>query len=149
MIEAYPDTSCLFRIYDFSIETPKILHYLEANGPLPVSFWLRYEFMQAVRLRMYLHDKGNARNWNRRFGTFVLDKFSADLGQVYTLIPLDLQATIAKAEELSARHTREHGYRAMDILHVATALHLGAKAFLSFDKSQRMLALAEGLELPV
>jgi len=34
----------------------------------------------------------------------------------------------------------------MDILHVATALHLGAREFLSFDGNQRKLARAEGMK---
>jgi len=35
----------------------------------------------------------------------------------------------------------------MDILHVATALDLGAKQFVSFDERQRELAEAEGLDV--
>ena len=37
----------------------------------------------------------------------------------------------------------------MDILHVATAIELGAKAFLTFDANQKKLAEAEGLFVPV
>jgi predicted nucleic acid-binding protein len=33
----------------------------------------------------------------------------------------------------------------VDLLHVATVLHLGATDFLSFDVDQRKLANAEGL----
>jgi predicted nucleic acid-binding protein len=32
------------------------------------------------------------------------------------------------------------GHRAFDVLHVATALHLGVRDFLSFDAGQRRLA---------
>jgi predicted nucleic acid-binding protein len=35
----------------------------------------------------------------------------------------------------------------MDTLHVATALHLGAKEFLTFDARQSKLAAAEGLKV--
>jgi len=51
------------------------------------------------------------------------------------------------AERLSARHTGAHGHRAFDVLHVATALHLGAREFLTFDTSQRKLAAAEKLKV--
>jgi predicted nucleic acid-binding protein len=37
----------------------------------------------------------------------------------------------------------------MDILHVATALHLGATEFLTFDANQKELAEAEGLVVRV
>ena len=50
------------------------------------------------------------------------------------------------AERLSARHTGAHGHRAFDVLHVATALHLGAREFLTFDANQRKLAAAEKLK---
>jgi predicted nucleic acid-binding protein len=33
----------------------------------------------------------------------------------------------------------------LDVLHVATAKHLGTSELLSFDGNQRMLAVAEGL----
>jgi len=36
-----------------------------------------------------------------------------------------------------------------DILHVATALHLGVGVFLTFDANQRKLAEAEGLIVPI
>jgi len=37
----------------------------------------------------------------------------------------------------------------MDILHVATAIELGVKKFLTFDGKQKKLAEAEGLVVPV
>jgi len=53
------------------------------------------------------------------------------------------------AEHLCLHHTRRGGHRTADILHVATALHLGATAFLTFDANQRSLAETEGLVVPV
>ena len=38
--------------------------------------------------------------------------------------------------------------RSFDILHVAAAIHLGAKEFLTFDANQRKLAEAEGFKVP-
>jgi predicted nucleic acid-binding protein len=56
---------------------------------------------------------------------------------------------VSTAERLSAQHTWNGGFRAFDILHVATALHLGAMEFLTFDANQRKLAELEGLVVPV
>ena len=53
------------------------------------------------------------------------------------------------AERLSEHYTDAQGHRAMDILHVATAIELGAKAFLTFDRNQKKLAESEGLIVPV
>ena len=36
-----------------------------------------------------------------------------------------------------------------DVLHIATALHLGAREFLTFDRNQKKLAEAEGLKVPL
>ena len=53
------------------------------------------------------------------------------------------------AETLSAGKTKTGGHRLMDLLHVATALHLGAEYFLTFDENQKALAEAEGMTVPV
>ena len=53
------------------------------------------------------------------------------------------------AERLSELHTESGGHRSMDILHVATAIELGAREFLTFDCNQKKLAKAEGLVVPL
>lgn len=54
------------------------------------------------------------------------------------------------AATLSEDHTATLGTRALDVLHVATALVLKPAAFCSFDERQRKLARAKGLKvLPV
>lgn len=52
-----------------------------------------------------------------------------------------------KARELSKKHTSALACRSLDILHVASAVVLGAKKFASFDHRQRKLAAAIGLPL--
>jgi len=46
------------------------------------------------------------------------------------------------AERLAFQYTAKRGHRSFDVLHVATALHLGAKEFLAFDANQKKLAEA-------
>lgn len=41
------------------------------------------------------------------------------------------------------------GHRTLDILHVATARHLAARDFLTFDARQKKLAKAIGLRTPL
>jgi predicted nucleic acid-binding protein len=53
------------------------------------------------------------------------------------------------AEALSAKCTESGGHRLSDILHVATAVHLGAAQFLTFDANQKKLAEAEGMTVPL
>jgi predicted nucleic acid-binding protein len=63
------------------------------------------------------------------------------------LQPCSVSDVLRRAEELSNRHTIAGGHRSFDILHVATALHLGAREFLTFDTNQRKLATAEKLKV--
>jgi predicted nucleic acid-binding protein len=41
-----------------------------------------------------------------------------------------------------------HGGRTLDLLHIACALVLGARQFLTFDAKQKLLARQAGLEAP-
>ncbi|HXR08522.1 MAG TPA: type II toxin-antitoxin system VapC family toxin [Candidatus Acidoferrum sp.] len=52
-----------------------------------------------------------------------------------------------KARQLSDRHTPTLGTRSLDLLHLAAALHLGAREFFSFDDRQRKAAASEGLKV--
>lgn len=61
----------------------------------------------------------------------------------------NLADIIEEAKRLSATHTIQGGHRGFDILHVATALHLGVTEFLTFDVNQKKLAKAEGLKVPL
>ena len=60
--------------------------------------------------------------------------------------PLDLHATVARAESLSARHAQRFLSRSLDMLHVAAALELGCTRFVTLDSRQARLAAAAGLE---
>lgn len=64
---------------------------------------------------------------------------------VLEIIAVDWADVHGLAEQLSAKYTEDTGCRLADILHVATALHLGAAQFLTFDPRQKRLAEAAGL----
>jgi predicted nucleic acid-binding protein len=53
----------------------------------------------------------------------------------------------SKARQLSDRYTPVLGTRSLDLLHVAAALVLQAKEFLTFDDRQRKAAAGEGLKV--
>ena len=80
----------------------------------------------------------------------MLNDLQIDLNAgLLTTIPVDWSAVHQRAEALSSAHTLAAGHRLADILHVATALQLGAAEFLTFDVNQKKLAEAEGLVVPV
>lgn len=78
----------------------------------------------------------------------VLADFENDLRQGH-LQQADLlwRATLQRAVDLSHTHTPVLGTRAADVLHVACALELKLRSFLTFDERQRKLAAACGLKL--
>ena len=62
---------------------------------------------------------------------------------------VNLAVLVAEAKRLSATHTLKGGHRGFDLLHVAGAVTMGATQFLTFDVTQKKLAEAEGLIVPV
>ena len=65
------------------------------------------------------------------------------------VIPAPWPQVHAAGERLSELYTDANGHRCMDILHVATAIELGVREFLTFDGNQKKLAESEGLVVPV
>jgi predicted nucleic acid-binding protein len=61
----------------------------------------------------------------------------------------DFFNVLVVAERISKSRTFSGGHRSFDVLHVATALELEAREFLSFDSNQNKLAAAEGLATPL
>ena len=147
---AFQDTSFLCSLYRKQVYSPRAIAFMEKTAdPLPVTTLLLLEFRQSTRLQTWLNDRDKTRGFAEREADAMLRHLQSDLKDgVFELVAVDWAAVHLLAETLSAKHTRTHGHRLADILHVATALHLGAKEFLSFDDNQRTLAEAEGLSIP-
>jgi predicted nucleic acid-binding protein len=78
----------------------------------------------------------------------MLADLQSDLAAgIVEIVSADWPSVHALAERLSAQHTATLGNRSFDTLHVATALHLGARELLTFDERQAALARAEGLRV--
>jgi predicted nucleic acid-binding protein len=59
------------------------------------------------------------------------------------------RATLKRAGNLSREHTVTLGCRSLDIIHVASAVELELRYFVTFDLRQQQLARAAGLKLIV
>jgi predicted nucleic acid-binding protein len=57
------------------------------------------------------------------------------------------RAALNRAAELSRKHSPQLGTRALDVLHVACALELGLRTFLTFDTRQKALAKESGMRI--
>ena len=150
-MKAYPDTSFLCSLYRLQANSADAAAYFAAMpGPLEVTTLLLYEFRQAVRFQIRLNRHDQSKGYSRAEGIQMLADLKSDLvsGDAIT-IPAPWPQVHLAAERLSELYTDGGGHRAMDILHGATAIELGAKAFLTFDGNQKKLAEAEGLVVPV
>lgn len=144
---AYPDTSFLCALYVAQANSADaIAHYRRMKEPLHVSALLVGEFRQSVRFQNFRQSRDATQGYPRKAGLAALVKLQENLDAgALVIVPADWAEVINIAERISARHTVDGGHRYLDLLHVATALHLGAQDFLSFDVNQRKLASAEGL----
>jgi predicted nucleic acid-binding protein len=144
---AYPDTSFLCAFYVKQSHSPvAAAHAATMKEPLHVAAFLAYEFRQSLRFQVWRRAAHPREGLSRADAQAALSQFEADLASgVAVLEVCNFQDVLRRAEDLSHRHTIAGGHRSFDVLHVATALHLGAQQFLTFDLNQRKLAAAEGL----
>lgn len=148
---AYPDTSFLCSLYRKQVHTPKALAYRRAmEEPLHFTRLLEFEFIQSVQLQVWLH----AGDERKGFGAWEAEQMIADWQEdVATgrnqLVPADADAVMRLALTHALHQTARGGHRTLDVLHVATAVHLGAREFLTFDERQRVLARYAGLKVPL
>ena len=146
---AYPDTSFLCALYREQDNSKTADALRKAMGEaLTVTALVLFEFRQSVRFQTWLHSKDAGKGYGEKEAVKMLADLQSDLDAGLVRIePAEWAKVISRAEQLSSQHTGRGGHRAFDVLHVASALELGAKAFLSFDASQRTLAKAAGLKV--
>jgi hypothetical protein len=76
----------------------------------------------------------------------ALDHFEGDIRDgMLTLIDALWRRTLDLARDLSERHSSTLGTRTLDVLHVATAVTLGHRTFVTYDDRQSALAKKVGL----
>lgn len=146
----FPDTSFLCALYREQMNSSSADAYLKKlSGGLQVSSLLLFEFRQAVHFQIYLNKKDRSKGYSEEQGEQMLQDMQSDLGgKVIIVLPVEWSDVHYIAERLSKTYTKKSGFRFTDTLHVATALHLGVKEFLTFDLHQKKLAHAEGLKIP-
>ena len=137
------DTSFLFAFYGIdSLTGQAVAEVRHLSQSISVSILNEFELENAIRFSVF------RRAIDSSMATAMLADYERDmrLGKL-SLATCNLSAVLAEAKRLSIAHSQSGGHRAFDILHVAAALHLGAREFLSFDANQRKLAKAEGLKI--
>ena len=146
----YADTSFLCSIYrtqEHSAAADRLR--LALDEPLHFTSLLEFEFLQAIELQVWLHSNDRTRGYGRKEADGMVAAWVDDVSSgLNRLVPMDMDAVLRLSKSLSIQTTAKGGHRTLDVLHVATALYLGAKKFLTFDKRQRALAEHAGLKVP-
>jgi predicted nucleic acid-binding protein len=139
------DTSFLYALYgNDAHSTTAVTMLASLSSRLTISGLNDFELTNALHHAAWrgLLTKNEV---NSRLGEFAR---SRNEGRIF-VAPCDFAAVTRQARELAVKWTPSQGNRAFDILHVATALHLRADLFLTFDARQRSLAAAEGLRIEI
>lgn len=141
-MHAYPDTSFLFNLYVAQAHTARAAaHFAVMKEPLHLTSLNRFELVNAIQLALYRN------TIKAKHAEAALAAVEDDLATGATVLaPCDWAAMHGRALQIASHYTGKGGHRGFDILHVATALELGAKEFLTFDAKQSELAKAVGLK---
>jgi predicted nucleic acid-binding protein len=138
------DTSFLFALYGNDIHTSKAIKWSQQQSlVLSVSELADYELGNALRFAEFRKVllKGQADSFIAQY------EQDRSAGRIQLEV-CNLASIISTAKRLSTTYTKKIGHRSFEILHVATALELGATQFLTFDANQKKLAESEGLKVP-
>jgi len=140
---AYADTSFFFSLYaqdGNTVQAGRIAASLDAT--LVITPLQQHELRNAFRLAVFRREITVAECQN------LLD-LVADDSRSGALVetPVAWAEVYAGAEALSAAHSETLGTRGFDVLHVAAAVALGSKSFLTFDIRQKALAVKAGLKV--
>jgi predicted nucleic acid-binding protein len=138
----YADTSFLFSLYvsDFNSSSAAAA-ITRLTPPLLITDFGEFEFTNAINWRVFRKQLRPAEE-RALLVTFSKD---VDAGTI-RIFPIP-SATFSRARQIARAHTPTLGNRALDVLHVASAVTLGATIFCTFDKKQARLATAVGLHL--
>ena len=149
-MKTYVDTNVWVRIYlqlPGSQEAVSLLTS-KAVGTIPIPDLLRMEVSNGFE-RMVFESRTNGQ-WRvpAETASLALLNFSEELASSDWLQPTELTLADIEPEftSLVARFTAKHGFRTYDMLHVASALTLRCKRFISFDAKANALAKLVGLK---
>ena len=138
----YADTSFVASLYLTDSHSQAAERTMQATGAvLPLTDFGAFELKNSVRAAVV------RRSLTESEAQRTLASIDQDVAR-RRFVPTDCDwnAVFRLAETLSKRHTFSAGYRALDILHVATACVLKCSDFLTYDRRQVQLAQKAGLQ---
>ena len=140
-MDAYFDSAIIVKLYVQESTHPDAIQLVGAcAAPYALTQWQALEVKNAIRLKAFRAEI-TAAEMNQSIAAFEQDVATGRWQRpAYTVATVE-----QKADELSAGYSATLGCRTLDIIHVAAALVLGAKEFVTFDTRQGALAKQAGL----
>lgn len=139
----YADTAFLPSLHQQETTSPAAAAAMQnVTEPLPLTPLVALEFRNALRLAVLRQKLTEAE------GLAAWKSFENDLAAgVLEEAAAEIKAVHSEAESLCDQFAATIGVRTLDLLHVACARVLGRSECLSFDKRQRALARAVGMNV--
>ena len=141
--ESYVDPSALRSLYVRDDRSARVAAWrARLPGSLPVTRFARAELVNAIQLAVF------RREIDSRDARDAIADFHSDLERgALSQVDLSWRHTLDLATDLSTIHAPNLGVRALDVLHVASALSMKSRAFVTYDKHQAALAKAVKLRV--
>ncbi len=138
----YVDPSALLKLYLHQPESAAMNAWRgRIKGALVVTHHGRVEVINGICLAAHRREIASEALAD------TLASFDEDFANgVYLSADLLWRATLNRAAELSRAQSPKLGTRSLDVLHVASALELKMRFFVTYDKRQENLARAVGLK---
>ena len=138
----YVDTSVIVKLYIKETYSREASDWISANNEaIPKTIFHELEFTNAIRLKQFRNEMSN------REAGIVFQRFNKhEKESIFYRPQINWSDAFTRSLELSKNHTKTIGSRSLDIIHVASALSMGADRFFTFDEKQSQLASAAGLQ---
>jgi predicted nucleic acid-binding protein len=139
----YVDPSALRSLYVHDDRSARFCAWRRrVGGCLPVTRFGRAELVNSIHLAVH------RKEIDERLANAAIADFDTDVREGrLAIFDVLWRHTLDLAADLSAQHTAALGTRTLDVLHVATAVALELRRFVSYDDRQAALARTVGLRV--
>jgi len=144
-VSVYADTSFILALYHPDALHARATAYMTRHAaPLALTAIQEAEVRNAFRLRVPQLRSSSEEIFR------ALAHFDRDINDgIYAYHSPNWSEVFRLLERISQKYTERGAHRFADLLHVACAMTIQAKIFLSFDQRQAGLAKALGLKTPL
>lgn len=137
----YYDTGILIKLYTPEPESRKVQRFVSGYGKaIPIHAFHLAEFASAFHLKVF-RGESQIDQANRALADVEEDRRA---GVLYDLVP-DWELVWLRCVQYATAHSAETGCRTLDTLHIACAVEMGFREFVTSDRRQAAMAKRLGL----